>query len=733
MTDPDTSVAGQPDEPAPELPKPSHRLRWFSLGVVVLGLAVAGGVAWKQVKPVVDARRYASVTQTVPTAPHLTPKGGESLYRIDPTASSLTYDIDETFAGRKTTTATGTTSGIAGDLAINATDLASSRVGDIVVNVEQFHSDNNLRDARIRQDFLASHRFPLATFSVDQLTGLTGTLTEGKTYTFTMTGDVTLKDTTAPATWNVTAKVEDGRLVATATTTAKLSRFKAGPISIAGLVRTADDVKLTLKLTALDPAKNTIANKTSRPEAVQTAATGTSPSYSKVIEPIIEKSCASCHNTGQMAGAHVRMDTAADVKAISDGIKTVTQTGYMPPWPASDKGVKLAHNPKLSAKDLAALAAWSDAGGQLDVPAKTPVTMAPQAAALQPRKDVSLRVPAYTGSFNNVNDYRCFVLDPKVKQDTYLTGYTFIADQVQELHHAQVFQISDEQLAYSATKDGADGKPGWSCYGGPDLLGRRPDQVAGQPRKRHGFGFTGQPNLVAGWVPGQSPVLFPKNTGMLLHKGDALVLQLHYHYSDQPVPDRSGLSLQLDKPTPAIKAIRVVNPIGPVEIPCAPKDAKAPLCDRDASLKDNVARFGPFGADNEAGLLSLCGHTPEELAATFDGTVAHSSCTYTVPEDGVILGVMGHMHTLGKTFRFTLDPGTKDAKILLDIPNWSFNWQMNYGLETPLHVKAGQKLLMECSWDRSADPLRAPKYIVFAEGTEDEMCFGTYSLVPDHQ
>lgn len=48
------------------------------------------------------------------------------------------------------------------------------------------------------------------------------------------------------------------------------------------------------------------------------------------------------------------------------------------------------------------------------------------------------------------------------------------------------------------------------------------------------------------------------------------------------------------------------------------------------------------------------------------------------------------MHTLGKSFRFTLAP-----------------------------------------WDRSLDPNRAPKYIVFAEGTEGEMCFGTYAIIPD--
>ena len=47
------------------------------------------------------------------------------------------------------------------------------------------------------------------------------------------------------------------------------------------------------------------------------------------------------------------------------------------------------------------------------------------------------------------------------------------------------------------------------------------------------------------------------------------------------------------------------------------------------------------------------------------------------------------------------------------------------------HTEATVSLKMECSWDRSIEPNRAPKYIVFAEGTEDEMCFGTYSMIPD--
>ena len=82
-------------------------------------------------------------------------------------------------------------------------------------------------------------------------------------------------------------------------------------------------------------------------------------------------------------------------------------------------------------------------------------------------------------------------------------------------------------------------------------------------------------------------------------------------------------------------------------------------------------------------------------------------------------------------FRCTTDPDTPDEQILLDIPTWNFDWQTSYQLAEPLRVTKGQVIRMECSWDRSIDPNRTPKYIVFAEGTEDEMCFGTYALVPD--
>jgi hypothetical protein len=319
------------------------------------------------------------------------------------------------------------------------------------------------------------------------------------------------------------------------------------------------------------------------------------------------------------------------------------------------------------------------------------------------------------------------VLDPHFTKPTFITGYEVTPDHRAEIHHVQIFHIDESQVAAAAKISGSDGKPGFSCYGTVDLPSTEPHHS-----KHEVPGFTGQAGLVAGWVPGQDPVVYPEHSGILFQPGDALVLQVHYHYDTTPVPDRTTVSIQTDPGTDNFKKIDIINPIGPVEIPCPP-GVNAPLCNRNAALADDARLYGPIGSFAESGLLDLCGKTSDQLAANYHDGVASTTCDYSVPESGTIVSGFGHEHTLGKTFRLTLDPDTPKPTVLLDIPTWNFDWQMNYGLVKPIHVNAGQTIRMSCTWDRALDPNRPPKYIVFAEGTEDEMCFSTYAIIPDNQ
>ncbi len=704
--------------------EPKRRKMWVWVGTPVLVILAAGGLfVAKTVRDVNDAP-YKTVTYAIPEAPTLVAKPGEAVYRIDPSKSSLTYEISEKFAGRSFSKAKGTTNGIAGDIAVNRTKPTSSRFGTIVANIEQFHSDNRLRDARIRSDFLESHKYPLAKFEVTSVSGMPGKLAEGTPTTFTITGRAQVHGVTRDVTWTAKGTLHANGFDLTATTPIKLSDFGIDHVAIQGLVSASNDATMTLKVHAVDPGKEHIPTAISGPV---TKKTGDGPSFKNVVQPILEEHCAECHRPGQVGSEHWELTKASDATAISEGIATVTETKYMPPWPASNKGVALLHPNVLTNAQIKSLADWAKAGGPLDVPASAPVKPSKTVQATIPRADKTLMIPTYTGHADMENEYRCFVLDPKITKPTFLTGYGFIADQVKELHHAQVFLISGEQKQNALKRSGQDGRPGWSCFGTANVFGR--PATAGFSERRD-LGFAGQSNLVAGWVPGQTPSSFGKNIGFMLEPGDALILQIHYHHEGEVTPDRSGLTLQLDPPNKDRMKIRVVNPLAPVEIPCA-KGVKAKLCDRTAAMQENQRLYG--SGYIESGLLMLCGKTPAELTKDFDGQVAHTECLTTVPESGTIISVLGHMHTIGKTFRMTLDPGSRDSKILLDIPVWNFGWQMNYPLAKPIHVNGGDKILMQCSFDRSLDPNRPPKYIVFADGTEDEMCFGTYALVPDNQ
>jgi polyisoprenoid-binding protein YceI/mono/diheme cytochrome c family protein len=686
-------------------------------------VAAIGVYAWREYRKLTSSK-YNVIDYTVPTAPRLVAGNNETVYRIDPTQSVVKYDVDEKLVGQDAHTAEGTTNGIAGDIALNSVSPSASRVGTIVVNVEELHSDNNLRDAKMRADNLDSHDFPLVQLAVTSFNGMPASITEGTSYHFTVDSQLTVKNMAKPVTWDVDGSVAGGKLTLTGTTHVKMSTWGIGPISIAGLVTTSDDTVLTLKLTALDPSKFTIPTQIAAPPDAPRA--HDSPSFKEVVMPALEANCASCHNPGQIGASVWTLDTAADAKAISDGIGTVVAAGYMPPWPASPHGVALLNSKALDPATLDAIVKWSHAGGPLDVPADTKIhpNGGPQVAA--PRKDVVLQMPdAYAGSLTVPNDYRCFVLDPHITQPTYMTGYAVTPGEKQEIHHVQLFHIDASQVAASARVSGSDGKPGWSCYGSVDL-------PSTQRGRRGPPGFNGEAGLVAGWVPGQDPVVYPNGSGILLEPGDALVLQVHYHYYNAPVPDRTTVSIQTDPGSENLKRIDIINPIAPVEIPCMP-GAVAPLCDRNAALADDGNLYGPIGSLAEGGLLALCGQTSDQLASAFQNGVARTTCEYTVPESGTMVSVFGHEHTLGQTFRFTLDPDTANPTVLLDIPHWNFDWQMNYGLAQPIHVNAGQKIEMTCTWDRSLDSNRAPKYIVFAEGTEDEMCFGTYALIPDNQ
>jgi len=697
-------------------------MRWFAnfirrhpmgLGVVLV-LAAAGAFAARAAVLGTGPAGVSNsqVNSLVPDAPRLTASGDERVYRIDASRSSVAYEVTEQLIG-KDNTAKGTTKGVAGDLALNTEDASKSRVGEIVVNVEQLTSDQELRDRRIRVEFLESSRHPLARFTTTAVDGLPSSITDGTAYPVTLRGDLTVKTTTKPASLTGTATRSNDEIVLRAESIVSLRDFGVGPISLAGMVQTKDTAKLLFDITAVHESKP-VPSGVAKPEQLATSSGGPAPSFGNVVRPILETSCASCHNKGGV-GSHVwNLETAADATAVKGGLALVTQSGYMPPWPASEKGLKLKHDRSLSAEQIKAITDWSNAGSPLDVDATTPIKAPAKALGPQVRPDREVTMSeAYQGSTSLTNDYRCFIFDPKITEPTSMTGFDFRPDQVANVHHAVGTLVPLASVPQAKQSDADAPGAGWPCF-----VGTRGSIAA--DGGRGGGQFTA-------WAPGQNPTFFPDGTGLRLDPGDVLVFQIHYHFHHDAPLDRSSVILQLDD-RDDLAPVLVDTYLGPAEIPCATWES-GPLCDRDAMLDDLASDYGPSVRMIANGLMQVCGAKLEDFAAMTDGK-ASSFCEMPIAQDANLINMFVHEHELGTKIRLTLNPGTPEERILIDVPHWDFGWQLIYEPAEPFQVKQGDTIRVDCAWDRALSRASESRYITWSEGTEDEMCYTYLTTSP---
>jgi hypothetical protein len=430
------------------------------------------------------------------------------------------------------------------------------------------------------------------------------------------------------------------------------------------------------------------------------------------VQPILESSCASCHTGAGPGTSHFPMDTAALVQDAAFEIGAATNVGYMPPWPAADGDVAFHDDRRLTAAQIETIRAWVEAGAPLDVDPTTPLVATAQTVTPIER-DVVMAGQPYLGSTAKRDDYRCRIFDPQLTEPGFLQGYAIEADQTAVVHHALLFRADASTRQAAEQADAADPAIGWECGG-----------LAGFA------GGTGDVDQILSWAPGQDPTRLPADTGIPLAAGDFFVAQIHYHYDEATnglPPDSSRIVLDLASDEVIAAAGGSLDPIeltlylGPAEIPCSTGET-GPLCDRATMQAQLIETWGPAMGRIADFLMLQCGATLDDFAGMTNG-IASSTCDLPATP-GRIVSVWGHMHEIGASFRMTLNPDTPEERVLLDIPTWSFDWQLDYRPIEAIVLDSDDVIRIECSWDRSLmDDDLEPRYVMWAEGTEDEMCY----------
>jgi hypothetical protein len=306
------------------------------------------------------------------------------------------------------------------------------------------------------------------------------------------------------------------------------------------------------------------------------------------------------------------------------------------------------------------------------------------------------------------DDYRCFLLDPHLSRNRYLTGTFVEPGNRSVVHHVILFRVDPNQVAAAQQLDANDPGEGWTCFGD-----------SGLPNSNN---LDNAPWLGA-WAPGAQESVDAPGYGVPLAAGSRIIMQVHYNLLGGSGTDRSATLLRLAPPSAHLTPLETMLLPAPVELPCRPGHTDNPQCDRTTSIADVVHRFGPVGQTNNW-LSVLCGEQRDTEVTT---------CARTVNRTTTIHAVAGHMHLLGRSIKIQVDPGTPKARTILDIPVWDFDNQAAKPIK-PVTLHAGETVKVTCrhvQWLRDRLPAFAgqpDRYVVWGEGTTDEMCLGILTV-----
>lgn len=434
---------------------------------------------------------------------------------------------------------------------------------------------------------------------------------------------------------------------------------------------------------------------------------GVGPTFHKDVEPILQVSCQGCHGPGGIAPFEL-LDYE-DARGLSSMIAIETEAKTMPPWGAQEtEECQPRHawknDIRLTEEQIALLKAWDEAGAPEGDPADAPPAYEPPPNGLPGVEQVVEPLNPYVTSGDS-DEFRCFVLDPKLTSVAYLNGVHVLPGNAKVVHHAVL--VADPTGASAAMAE-ADGS--FDCFGGVGMI------PGGQ--------------LLHVWTPGGVPFELPSNVAMPLAPGSLMVMQIHYHPAGTTAdPDTTKVELRYSDSKPEYYVA-----------------ASTPIGNFTTSLEGGNGLL-PGPSDGAAG--------PEFKVPA--GAADHlETMRFTVPQTTAegdplpkiwVYGAAAHMHYVGTNLKVEVEHAAADPlgdECLLHEPAWDFDWQRTYlydaDIESLPTLSPGDVVKLTCRYNNTVDnpgvaraladaQLSAPKDVFLGEQTLDEMCLTLLPLL----
>jgi hypothetical protein len=374
--------------------------------------------------------------------------------------------------------------------------------------------------------------------------------------------------------------------------------------------------------------------------------------------------------------------TFKDARPWARSIATRIKDGSMPPWHADPSIGEFLNARRLTEQQKATLLKWVDGGAPEGNPQDLPEqpkyadgwTLGEPDAVLSMQED--FQIPA-TGTV----PYKYFEIPTNFTEDRWMTAYEMRPGNRHVVHHV-IVTVRNPQAPPQQANAGPRPKPAIEPAEGMEIpagqTGGRP-LPEGQrkplgPNERSPRGVTGS---IGGYVPGNASRILPGGTAVRIPAGASLVFQMHYTPIGEATTDRTRIGLYFAKEPPkvAINGTALVN--GSLHIPAGAAD---------------------YRVDAEA----------------------------TVNRDIMLWSLVPHTHMRGKRWLYEVEYPDGRRQTILSVPNYDFDWQLEYQFKEPLKLPEGTKIHASAWYDNS----RANKYnpdptqeVWWGDQTWEEMMF----------
>jgi hypothetical protein len=408
------------------------------------------------------------------------------------------------------------------------------------------------------------------------------------------------------------------------------------------------------------------------------AAEPATPTFNKDVLPILQRNCQECHRPAAIAP--MSFVTYKDTRPYAKAIQKAVAAKTMPPWFADPAVGHFKNERRLSQWEIDTLTAWADEGAlegaDHDKPA--PVSFADGWTIGKPDIIVSFPHPIEIPA-PGIVDQSNLVVKAHFDRDIWVKAAEVRPGNPRVVHHMKAWIRPPNSTWLKNAPEGEmyvpkRGDGGDNTTPEPRFIGEGPRPVQ---------------DILAKYNPGVEGQSFTVgNAAKFIAAGSDIVFEIHYATTGKPETDQTSVGIVLADAPPKYRHLTTTA--------ISARGFEIPAGDGNYELKAET----------------------------------------TMRADADLVWIQPHMHYRGKDFVMRVVFPNGETKTILNVPRYSFAWQIGYELDEPLKLPKGTRIETVSHYDNSTankfnpDPTKAVRY---GAQTTDEMNVSFVGVIVDQK